>query len=280
MEYTYQIQLIDTVLQDRPDRRDLEPPRQFRHQPHHAANHGRDLKTTCANETLSRHGTMDNEEMERLKAEKLEKAREELRKDPHGEIAGPNAGPRFPATTRRSGAGRIHRRRRKPSADSSGIGPVAARWRRAARPSSPGDLPRKQLKRHHILGKWPLVIWGGVLLLALLVHFGFVRETPADGEVESLSHVLETNEDAVVASLAVSKWETVEAGQELARLSSPELEQSLAEVDAALARRQRELQDGSGSRSSTPRVPSRKAGSRSRGFFRASRRSSRSNSRR
>lgn len=185
---------------------------------------------------------MDNEEMERLKAEKLEKAREELRKIRMAKSPAPPPVPDFPA---RPGEAELVEstvvvgNRSGLIRERSGGGTVAAR----RRPSSSRDLPRKQLKRHHILGKWPLAIWAGVLLLALLVHFGFVRETPAGGEVESLLHVLETNEDAVVSSLAVSRWETVEAGQELARLSSPELEQSLAEVDAALARRQRELQD-------------------------------------
>jgi multidrug resistance efflux pump len=185
---------------------------------------------------------MDNEEMERLKAEKLEKAREELRKI---RMAKSPAPPPFPDFTAPPGEAELVEsavvvgNRSGLIRERSGGGAVAAR----RRPSSSRDLPRKQLKRHHILGKWPLVIWGGVLLLALLVHFGFVRETPAGGEVESLLHVLETNEDAVVASLAVSKWETVEAGQELARLSAPGLEQSLAEVEAALARRHRELED-------------------------------------
>lgn len=185
---------------------------------------------------------MDNEEIERLKAEKLEKAREELRRIRMAKSPAPPPVPESPARPVEAelvesavvvgNRGGLIRER-------SGGGTVMAR----RRPSSSRGLPRKQLKRRHILGKWPLAIWGVVLLLALLVHFGFVRETPADGEVESLLHVLETNEDAVVSSIAVSKWETVEADEELARLSSPELAQSLAEVDAALARRQRELQD-------------------------------------
>lgn len=186
---------------------------------------------------------MNDEDMEKLKADKLEKAREELRKIRMAKSPPPP--PPLPETPARTDAPEwvessiVVNPRSSLPIDRSPARSVTAR----SRPRTSRDLPRKQLKKHHILGKWPLVIWGLVLLLALGVHYAFVREIPADGEVESLVHVLETGEEAVVASLAVSRWETVAEGQELARLSAPELEQSLAEIDAALGRRHLELQD-------------------------------------
>ena len=199
------------------------------------------LDTVDTNEAAA---PMSEYESERMKAEKLRNARAE--------------------------AGRLRRERGKEQAPVDGtkievgVDPSFTLSRasdRADNPTELTNLPRSarrgssaasdretlkaRLKKQHILDKWPVLVWGVALVLAMLVHFGFVKEDPASGEVERATHILPASDTGIVTSVSVTQWERIESGQELLVISSRKLEENLNELDARLATRLLDLQTSS-----------------------------------
>lgn len=202
-----------------------------------------DAKPSSGEKSGGKEAAATVSESERIKAEKLRKAREEVEKlrrergrrpAPVDEAKDETADdlPLPPSPTADAGGDPAPRTRtRQPSKRSSSNG---------ANPEN----PKARLKKRHILNQWPVLVWGVALVFALIVHFGFVKETPASGEVEKATHVLPATETAIVSSLAVTRWERVELGQEILVLSCRKLQETLAELDARLAMRLLDLRTG------------------------------------
>ncbi len=113
----------------------------------------------------------------------------------------------------------------------------AAPLRSVPRSLSRREKPKAKLKRQHFLNQWPLLVWAVAIGVAMMIHFGFVKETPIPGEVGRTNHLLPASDTGTVATVSVSQWERVEAGRELIAVSSRKLQEDLAELDAKLAAR-------------------------------------------